>query len=148
MSFSGSISVASSELYLVWIVVVQPLSCVPLFLTPWTAECQFACPSPSSRVHPNSCPLNWWCHPILCRSILLCLQSFPASVSFPVSWLFTSGGQSIGSSASTSVLSKNIQGWFPLGLTGLISLQSKGLSIVLSSTAVQKHQFLSAQSSL
>ena len=88
-------------------------------------------PSPSLRVCPNSCPLNWWCHPITSSSVTFfsfCLQSFPASGSFPVSWLFVSGGQSIGVSASASFFPMNIQGWFPLGLTGLISLQSKGLS--------------------
>ena len=77
-----------------------------------------------------------------------CLQSFPASGSFPVSWLFASGGQSIGVSALASVLPVNIQGWFPLGLTGLISLQSKGLSRVFSNTTIQRHQFFSAQPSL
>ena len=84
-------------------------------------------------------------HPVIAFS---CLQSFPASGSFPMSWLFASGGQSIGASASASVLSINIQGWFPLGLTGLISLQSKGLSRVFSSTTIQKHQFSGAQPSL
>ena len=90
----------------------------------------------------NSCPLNQWCHPTISSSLthfFSCLQSFPASVSFPMSWLFASGGQSIG--ASGSVLPMNIQDWFPLGWTGWISLQSKGLSRVFSSTTVQKHQF-------
>jgi len=87
-------------------------------------------------------------HLILCQRFLLCPQSFPASGSFPVSQLFTSGGQSIGASASASGLPMDIQGWFPLGLTGLISLQSKGLSRVFSSTTVQKHQFFGAQPSL
>ena len=84
---------------------------------------------------------------ILCHSLLFCLQSFPASGSFPVSCLFTSGGQSIGASASASILSMNIQGWFPFRLTGLISLKSKELSRVFSST-IWKHQFLSTQPSL
>ena len=99
----------------------------------------------------NSCPLTLWCHPTIAHSSVpfsSCLQSFPASGSFPVSQFFSSGGQSIGVSASTSVCPMNIQGWFPLGLTGLISLQSKGLSRVFSNTTVQKHQFLSCQLSL
>ena len=86
-------------------------------------------PSPSHGVYSNSCSLSWWCHPIIPSSIFLfssCLQSFPASRSFPMSWLFASGGQSIGVSASASVLSMNVQDWFSLGLIGLISLQSKG----------------------
>ena len=100
------------------------------------------CPSPAPGACSNSCPLNWWCHPTISSSVIPFsshLQSFPASWSFPTSQFFTSGGQSIG--ASASVLSMNIWGWFPLGLTSLISLQSKGLS----STTVQRHQFLSAQ---
>ena len=109
------------------------------------------CPSPSPSVYPNSCPLSWWCHPTTSSSIApfsSCPQSFPASGSFPMSWLYTSGGQSIGASASTSVLPMNMQGWFPLGLTGFISLLSKGLSRVFSSTTVWKHQFFGAQPSL
>ena len=109
------------------------------------------CPSPSPRVHSNSCPLSRWCHPTISSSIIpfsFCLQSFPASRSFPISQFFTSGGQSIGVSASASVLPMNIQDWFPLGVTGLISLQSKGHSRIFSNTTVQKHQFFSAQSSL
>ena len=99
----------------------------------------------------NLCPLSWWCHPTTSSSVTpfySCPQSFPASVSFPVSWLFASGGQNIGASTSTSVLLMNIQCWFPLGLTSLISLQSKGLSRIFSSTTVQKHPFFSAQPSL
>ena len=109
----------------------------------WRAR--LPCPSPAPRIYPNSCPLSWWCHPIISPSVFSffsCLQSLPASGSFPISCLFTSGGQSIGVSASASILPMNIQDWFPLGLTGLISLQSKGLSRVFSSTTVQKHQFL------
>ena len=90
------------------------------------------------RIWSNPCPLSWWCHPTISSSVIpcsSCLQSFPESGSFPMSWLFASGGQSI--RASASVLPMNIQCWFPLGLTGLISLQSKGLSRVLSSTTVQ-----------
>ena len=108
-------------------------------------------PSQSPRVCSNSCPLSQWYHPTISSSIFpfsSCPQSFPASGSSPMSQLFTSGGQSIRASASASVLPMNIQGWFPLGLTGLISLQSKGLSRVFSSTAIQKHQFFGTQPSL
>ena len=96
----------------------------------------------------NTCSLSLWCHPTISSSIAYfssCPQSFPASGSFPVSWIFASGGQRIGASASASVLSKNVQGWFPLGLTGLIFLLSEGLSRVFSNTTVWKHQFFSAQ---
>ena len=109
------------------------------------------CPSLSPRACSNSCPLNRRCHPTILSSVVpfsSCLQSFPASGSFPMSQFFTSGGQSIGVSASASVLPMNIQDWSPLGWTGLISLQSKGLSRVFSNTTVQKHQFFSAQLSL
>ena len=102
------------------------------------------CPSPTPGAYSNSCPLSWWCHPTISSFVMLfssCLQSCPASGSFLVSQFFTLGGQSIGISASTSVLPMNIQDWFPLGLTGLISLQFKGLSRVFSNTTVQKHQF-------
>ena len=97
----------------------------------------------TSRVYPNSCPLSWWCHPTISSSVVLlssCVQSFPASRSFQMSQLFASGDQSIGVSASTSVLPTNTQDWSPLGRTGWISLQSKGLSEVFSNT-IQKHQF-------
>ena len=107
------------------------------------------CPSPTPRAHSNSCPLSRWCHPTISSSVVSfssCLQPFPASGSFPVSQFFASGGQSIG--ASASILPMNIQDWFPLGLTSLISLESKGLSRVFSNTTVQKHQFFSAQLSL
>ena len=109
------------------------------------------CPSPISRACSNSCPSSWWCHPTISSSVVhfcSCLQSFPASVSFPRSQFFTSGGQSIGVSVLASVLPMNIQDWFPLGWTGWISLKSKGLSRVFSNTTVQKHQFFSAQLSL
>ena len=97
------------------------------------------CPSPSPGACSNSCPSSLWCHPATSYSVVpfSCPQSFPASGSFPMSQLFTSGGQSIGASASTSVLPMNIQDWFPLGLTGVISLLSKGLSRVFSNTTVQ-----------
>ena len=97
------------------------------------------CPSPAPGVHPNPCPLSRWCHPTISSSVVpfsSCPQSFPASGSFAVSQFFTSGGQSIRVSASASVLPMNIQDWFPLGWTGWISLQSKGLSRVFSNTTV------------
>ena len=105
------------------------------------------CPSPAPGVCSNSCPSSQWCYPTISSSVIpfsSCLQSFPASGSFPVSQFFASGGQSTGASASASVLPVNIQDWFPLGLTGLISSQSKGLSRVFSNTTVLKPQFFSA----
>ena len=101
----------------------------------------------SLGVCSDSCPLSWWCCLTISSAALfsVCLQSFPASGSFPSSQLFTSGGQCIRASASASVLPVNVQGWFPLGLTGLISLQSKGLSRGFSSTTVQKHEFFSVK---
>ena len=104
------------------------------------------CPSPSPGVCPSSWTLNWWCHPNSSSVILFsfCLQPFPASGYFPMSQLFISGGQSAGASASALVLPKSIQSWFLLKLTGLISLLSKGLSRVFSSTTVRKHQFFGA----
>ena len=118
------------------LVVVQSLSCVPVihFLP----------------VCSNSCPLSQWCHPAISSSVTRfssCRQSLPASGSFPVSRLFTSGGQSIGASASGPVLPMNIQHWFPLELTGLIFLLSKGLTRVFSNTTIQKHQFFGTQPS-
>ena len=109
------------------------------------------CPSPTAGVHPNPCPLSQWCHPTISSSVIplsSCPQSFPASGSFPMSQLFASGGQSVGVSASTSVLPMTIQDWFPLGLTSWIFLQAKGLARVFSNTTVKKHQFFSAQLSL
>ena len=109
------------------------------------------CPKPTPRVYPNSCLLSWWCHPNISSFVgpfSSGLQSFPASGSCQMSQFFISGGQSIGVSASASVLPVNIQDWFPLGWTGWISLQSKGLSRFFSSTTVQRHQFFSAQLSL
>jgi len=103
------------------------------------------CPSPSPRACSNSCPLSQWCYPTISSFVIpfsSCLQSFPPLESFPVSQFFASDGQSIGTSASASVLPMNIKDWFPLGLTGLISLQSKGLSRVFSTTTVQKTQIL------
>ena len=129
----------------------------------WTERARPPCPSVFPRVcsssfpltqrcYPasSSFPLTLWCYPAISSSALLffCLQSFPPSRSFPMSWLFASCGQSIGPSASASVLPMNIQGWFPLGLTGLISLQCKGVSRVFSGTTVQKHQVFGGQPSL
>ena len=106
------------------------------------------CPSPTPRVHSNSQSSSGWCHPGISSSVIpfsSCPQSLPASESFSMSQLFTWGGQSIGISALASVLPMNTQDWSPLGWTGWISLQSKGLSRVFSNTTVQKHQFFSAQ---
>ena len=103
------------------------------------------CPSPTPEACSNSCPWSRRCYPTISSSVVpfsSCLWSFPASGSFPMSWLFPSDGQSIGVSASASVLPMNTQCWFPLGLTGLISLQPKRLSRVFSNTTVQKHQFI------
>ena len=115
----------------------------------WPHESQHArppCLSPSPGVHSNSCPLSQWCHPAISSSVVpfsSCPQSLPASKSFPMSQLFTWGGQSTGVSALASFLPKKSQGWFPSEWTGQISLQSKGLSRVFSNTTVQKHQFFS-----
>ena len=105
------------------------------------------CPSPAPRAYSNSCPSSRWCHSTILSSVVpfFCPQSFPASGSFQMSHFFASGGQSIGVSASASVLAMNIQEWSPLGWAGWISLQSKRLSRVFSNTTVQKHQFFSAQ---
>ena len=126
----------------------QLLSCVWLFATNELQHTRPPCPSPTPGVHPNPRPLGGWCHPTISSSVVSfssCPQSFPASGSFPVSQLFASGGQSIGVSASTSVLPMNTQDWSPLGWTGWISLQSKGLSRVFSNTTVKKHQFFGTQ---
>ena len=108
------------------------------------------CPSPTPGVYSNSRPLSWWCHPPISSSVIPFSsfpQALPASESFPVSQLFTWGGQSTGVSVLASVLWKNIQDWSPLEWIGFISLQSKGLSRVFSNTTVQKHQFFGAQPS-
>ena len=110
-----------------------------------------SCSSPTPGVYPNPHPLSQWCHPTISSSVVpfsFCSQSFPAPGSFQMSQLFTSGGQSIVVSASTSVLPMNIQDWSPLGWVSWISLQSKGLSRVFSNTTVQKHQFFGTQLSL
>ena len=123
---------------------------VRLFVTT-QQRTKLPCPSPSPGVCSNSCPLSRWCYSTISFSVIpffSCPQSFPASGSFPMSQLFASGGQSIGASASALVLPMKIQGWFPLGWTGLIFLLSKALSRVFSSTTVWKHQFFSTQPSL
>ena len=123
-------------------VAVQSLSCVWLFATPWTTAHQGPLSSTISRICSNSCPLSWWYYLTISSSddpISCCPQSFLITGSFPMSRLLSSSGQSIG--ASASVLLMNIEGWFPLGLTSLISLQSKGISRVFSNTTLQKHQF-------
>ena len=130
---------------------VQFSSVAQLCLTLQHHELQHArplCPSPTPGVHSNSCALSRWCHPAISSSVIpfsSCPQSLPASEAFPMSQLFAWGGQSIGISAS--VLPMNTQDWSPLGWTGWISLQSKGLTRVLSNTTVQKHQFFGAQPS-
>ena len=114
-------------------------------------EARLPCPSPTPRAYSNSCPWSRRWHPTISSFVVpfsSCLQSFPASESFPMSQFFTSDGKSIGVSATASVLPINVQGWFPLGWTGWISLLSKGLSRVFSNITVQKHQFFSAQLSL
>ena len=130
---------------------VQSLSRARLFVSPWTSAHQAFCPSPTPRIYSNSSPLSQWCHPTISSSVIpfsSCLQSFLASGSFPISQLLASGGQSTGVPASASVLPVNTQDWSPLGWTGWISLQSKGLSRVFSNTTVRKHQFFSTQLSL
>ena len=133
-------------LFYLLFVVVQSLSHVrPHGLQ----HVRLPCPSPTPGACSNLCPLSWWCHPTISPSVVpfsSCPQSFPASGSFPLNWVLTSSGQSIG--ASASVLPMNIKGWFPLGHTDLISLQSKELLRVLSNTTVRKHQFFGAQHSL
>ena len=124
---------------------VRSLSHVQLFGIPWTAAHQTSLFITNSLSLLKFMSIESWCHPTISSSVAplsSCLQSFPASRSFPVSQFFTSDGQSTGASASASVLSMNIQDWFPLGLTGLISLQSKGLSRVFSNTTVQNHTAL------
>ena len=127
------------------------LSCSVASNSMWPHGLQHArlpCPSPTPGAYWNSCPLGWWCHSTISSSVIpfsSCLQSFPASWYFQMNQLFASVGQSIGVSASPSVLPMNIQDWFPLGWTGWISLQSKGLSRVFSKITVRKHQFFHTQ---
>ena len=130
---------------------VRLFSHVWLFVISWTAARQASLSITNSWVYSNSCPLSQWCHPTISSSVVpfsSSLQSFPASESFLLSQLFTSGGRSIGVSASASVLLMNIQDWFLLELTSWISLLSKGFSRVFPNTTVQKHQFFCAQLSL
>ena len=130
---------------------VQSLSLVDSLQPHGLQHARLPHPSPTPRACSNSCPLSQWYHPTISSSVVPFsshLQSFPASGSFLRSQFFTSDGQSIGVSASASVLPMNIQDWFPLGLNGLISLQPKGLSRVFSNTTVQKHQFFGTQLSL
>ena len=127
---------------------VQSLSCVRLFATPWIAACQTSLSITNSRSSPKLMSIEWWCHPAISSSVVpfsFCPQSLPASESFPVSQLFSWGGQSTGVLALASFLPKKSQGWSPLEWTGWISSQSKGLSRVFSNTTVQKHQFFGAQ---
>ena len=138
-------------MYFIQFSSVQSLNHVWLFATPWTAACQASLSITNSRSSLKLMSTESVMSSnnlILCYPLLLCLQSFPASGSFQMSQFFASGGQSIGASASASALPINIQGWFPLGLTGLISLLSKGLSRVFSTTTVQKYWFFGAQPSL
>ena len=150
--------VASQDFVLGWccfpLLSSIQFSCSVVSNSLWPHGLQHArlpCPSPIPGACSNSCPLSWWCHPTISSSLIpfsSCLQSFLASGSFPRSQFFASGGQRSGVSASASVLPMNIQDWFPLGWTGWISLQSKGLSRVLSNTTVQNHQFFGTQISL
>ena len=150
-SFNQSLFIDIYFVYLYYILSfecssVQLLSHVRLFATPWITARRASCPSPTPRVHPNPCPSSQWRHPAISSSVVpfsSCPRSFPASGSFPMSQLFAWGGQRTGVSASALVLPVNTQDWSPLGWTGWISLQSKGLSRVLSNTTVQNHQFLS-----
>ena len=136
---------------IITMMIIVQFSCSVVSNSLWPHEPQHArppCPSPAPGVYPNSCPSSRWCHPTISSSVVpfsSCPQSFSASGSFPMSQLFTSGGRSTGVSASTSVLPMNTQDWSPLGWTGWIFLQSKGLSRVFSNTTVQKHQFFGAQ---
>ena len=126
----------------------QLLSCVRLFATPWIAARQASLSITNSQSLLNSCPSCQWCHPTISSSIIpfsSCLQSFPASGSFPTSQFFAPGAQSVGVSASASILPMNIQDWFPLGWIGWISLQFKGLWRVFSNTTVKKHQFFGTE---
>ena len=137
-------------MYVVVVIVVQSLSHSDYLWPHGLQQTRLPCPSQIPGACSNSCPLNQWCHPTISSSVIpfsSCLQSFRASGSFPMSQFFTSGGQNIRVLASASVLPMNIQDWLPLGLTGLISLQPKGLSRVFSNTTVQKHQFFGAQPS-
>ena len=154
--FSSMVHSFSALLSWIWIEIFSSVqfSCSVMSNSLQPHEPQHArppCPPPTPGIYTNPCPLSRWCHPTVSSSVIpfsSCPQSFPASGSFPMSQLFASGGQSFGVSASTSVLPVNTQDWSPLGWTGWISLQSKGLSGVFSNTTVQTHQFFGAQLSL
>ena len=136
---------------IIWELVVQLLNHVPFFVIPWTAAHQASLSFTTSQSLCKLMFLSWWWHPTISSPVIpfsSCLQFLPASRSFLMSRLFTSDGQSIGASASASVFSMNIQDWFPLGLTGLICLQSKGLSRLFSSTTIQKNPLMDVQPSL
>ena len=136
------------------LIAIQFSSVPQLCSTLWPDGLQHArppCPSPTPRAYSNSCPSHQWCHPTIPSSVVPFSshpQSLPGSGSIPMNQLVASGGPSIGVSASTPVLPRSIQNWFPLGWTGWVSLHSKGLTRVFSSSTVQKHQFFSAQLSL
>ena len=139
---------SSLILYYIQFSSVQLLSRVRLFATPWIAARQGSCLSPTPGVHSDSRPSSQWCHPAISSSVIpfsSCPQSLPSSKFFPMSQLFSWGGQSTGVSVLASFLPKKSQGWSPSEWTGGISLQSKGLSRVFSNTTVQKHQFFGAQ---
>ena len=140
------------EIYALFFSSVQSLTHVLLFLWPHGLQhARLPCPSPPARAHSHLRPKSQWSHPIISSSVVpfsSCLQSFPASRSFSRNQFFASGGQSVEVATSASVLPRNSQDWSPLGLIGLISLQSKGLSRSFSNTTAQKHQFFGAQLSL
>ena len=145
--YADSYPAHSSHSFLNLFSSIQSLSRVQLFEPHELQHARPPCPSPTPAVHPTSCPLSWWCQPAISSSVIpysSCPQSLPASGSFQMSQFFALRGQSIGVSTSESVLPKNTQYWSPLGWTGWISLQSKGLSRVFSNTTVQKHQFFHA----
>ena len=132
---------------MVWLSSVQLLICVQSLRPHGLQHARLSCPSPTPGACSNSCPLSQWCHPTISSSVIpfSCLQCFTALGSFPMSQFFTSGAQSTGASTSASILQMNIQDRFPWRLTGLISLQSRGLSRVFSNPTIQKHQFFGAQ---
>ena len=144
MTFSFTPSMLLSEL--LWLLVFSRSVMFDSLRPHGLQHTRLPCPSPFPSVCSELCPLSQWCHPTVLLPVtpFTCLQSFPASGSFPMSWLIASYGQSIGASVLASVLPMNSQGWFLLGLTGLITLQSKGLSRIFSNTIAQKHQFFGA----
>ena len=154
MFVSSSVAFIRVIVFRVQVFCLLQFSCSVVSGSLWPRGLQHTrlpCPTPTPGVYSNSCPSSWWCHSTISSSVTpfsSYLQSFLTAESFPMSQFFTLAGQSIGVSASTSDLSMNIQDWFPLGLTGFISLQSKRLSRVFSNTTVQKHQFFSTQLSL